>query len=69
MGDFINTVLAFLGTAGIMGLFIFLMINKYGWKMTQIVAGFILAMMVAVNFPKMPAAVNDGVVGIINSLK
>lgn len=66
--DIINGILAFIGSAGVIAGFIWIMIAKQGWKLAQISAGFILAMVVAVNVPKLPTAVNDGIVNIINAI-
>lgn len=60
-------ILTFLGTAGLMGLFIFIMIQKQGWKLAQIVAGAIMGILLVSNFPGLPRAVNDGLTGIVQS--
>lgn len=65
--DIINGILAFLGTAGLMGLVIFIMIQKQGWRLTQIIAGVMMGLLLAVNFPKLPTAVNDGLTSIVSS--
>lgn len=67
--DIISAIVAFLGTAGLMGLFIFIMIQKQGWKLSQIVAGALMGILLVSNFPKLPSAVNDGLTGIVNSIK
>lgn len=67
--DIISGILAFLGTAGLMGLFIFIMIQKQGWRLAQIVAGAIMGILLVSNFPGLPTAVNDGLTGIVNSFK
>jgi uncharacterized protein (DUF697 family) len=45
------------------------MIAKQGWKIAQIVAGVLLGLLVAFNFPKMPPAVNSAITGIVNAIK
>lgn len=67
--DIITGILAFLGTAGLMGLFIFVMIQKQGWKLAQIVAGVIMGLLLAGNFPNLPKAVNDGLSSVVSSVK
>jgi hypothetical protein len=67
--DIVQAILTFLGTAGLMGLFIWIMIAKQGWKLAQIVAGAIMGILLVSNFPKLPSAVNDGLTGIVNSIK
>jgi hypothetical protein len=69
MNELINTILTFLGTAGLLGFFIWIMIAKQGWKIAQIVAGVLLGLLVAFNFPKMPPAVNSAITGIVNAIK
>jgi hypothetical protein len=65
--DIVSAILAFLGTVGLMGLFIFVMIQRQGWKLAQIVAGAIMGILLVSNFPHLPTAVNDGLTGIVNS--
>jgi hypothetical protein len=67
--DVVNGILAFLGTAGLWGLFIFFMIQKQGWRLAQIVSGAILGILLVSNFPSLPQAVNDGLTGIVSSFK
>jgi len=67
--DIVHALLAFLGTVGLMGLFIWVMILKQGWKLAQIVAGAMLGILLVSNFPKLPSAVNDGLTGVVNSIK
>lgn len=67
--DIITGILAFLGTAGLMGLFIFVMIQKQGWRLAQIVAGVIMGLLLAVNFPSLPTAVSDGLTNVVKSIK
>lgn len=67
--EIITGIIAFLGTVGLMGLFIFIMIQKYDWKIVQIVAGIVAGLLLAVNFPSLPPAVNNGLTGIISSIK
>lgn len=65
--DVVNGIIAFLGTAGLMGLFIWFMIAKQGWRLAQIVAGAIMGILLVSNFPALPSAVNDGLTGIVQS--
>lgn len=67
--EFISVIMAFLGTVGIMGLFLFVMIKKYEWKLAQVIAGLIMGILVAANFPDLATAVNDGMTGIVGSVK
>ena len=67
--EIIAGIVAFLGTVGLLGLFIFIMIQKQGWKLAQVVAGVILGLLLATNFPSLPTAVNDGLTGIVSSIK
>jgi hypothetical protein len=65
--DIITGILAFLGTAGLMALFIFFMIQRQGWKLAQIIAGAIMGILLVSNFPGLPKAVNDGLTNIVSS--
>lgn len=67
--EIIAGIVAFLGTIGLMGLFIFFMIQKQGWKLAQIIAGVMMGLLLAVNFPSLPTAVNDGLTSIVSSIK
>lgn len=67
--DIIIGIMAFLGTVGLTGLFIFIMIQKQGWKLAQIAAGVIMGLLLAGNFPNLPTAVNDGLSSIVDSIK
>lgn len=67
--EIIAGIVAFLGTVGLMGLFIFIMIQKYDWKIAQIVAGVVAGLLLAVNFPSLPPAVNNGLTSIVSSIK
>lgn len=60
-------VLGFLGPLGLVGLWIFIMIQKQGWKIVQIIAGGIFALLLVSSFPQLPQAVHNGVVSITDS--
>jgi len=65
--EILGAVVAFLGTAGLMGLFIFFMIQKQGWRLAQIVAGGIFALLLVSSFPQLPQAMNDSVTSIVKA--
>lgn len=65
--EILGSVVTFLGTAGLMGLFIFIMIQKQGWRLAQIVAGGIFALLLVSSFPQLPQAMNNGVSGIVSA--
>jgi hypothetical protein len=66
--DIVFAVLGFLGPLGLVGLWIFIMINKQGWKIVQIIAGGIFALLLVSSFPQLPQAVHDGVVSVTKAL-
>lgn len=66
--EIIAGIVAFLGTVGLMALFIFVMIQKFDWKLAQIAAGVILGILLVSNFPSLPQAMNDGFTGIVNAV-
>lgn len=67
--EIVAGIVAFLGTVGLMGLFLFIMIQKQDWKLAQIMAGVVAGLLLAVNFPSLPPAVNNGLTSIIQSIK
>lgn len=66
--EILGAAVAFLGTVGLLGLFIFFMIQKKGWAIAQILAGAMLGLLLAVNFPGLGPAVNNGLTGIVQSI-
>jgi hypothetical protein len=66
MNMFYST-LSTVGPIGLVGLWIFFMIQKKGWRITQILAGGLFALLLVSSFPSLPQAVHDGVTNIINS--
>mgnify|MGYP001551397185 FL=1 len=65
--DIIFAVIGFLGPIGLVGLWIFIMIQKQGWKLVQVIAGGIFALLLVSSFPQLPQAVHDSVSNITSS--
>ena len=65
--DVLFAILGFLGPVGLTGLWIFVMINKYGWKLVQVLAGGLFFLLLVSYFPQMPQGIHNGVVSITNS--
>jgi len=65
--DIVYAVLGFLGPIGIVGGWIFIMIQKQGWKIVQVIAGGIFALLLVSSFPQLPQAVHDSVTNITSS--
>ena len=65
--DILYAVLGFLGPIGIVGGWIFIMIQKQGWKIVQVIAGGIFALLLVSSFPQLPQAVHDSVTNITSS--
>jgi len=65
--DIVYAILGFLGPIGLAGLWIFIMIQKQGWKLVQIIAGGIFALLLVSSFPQLPQAVHDGVISMTNA--
>lgn len=61
------SVLGFLGPIGLVGLWIFIMIQKQGWRLVQVIAGGIFALLLVSSYPQLPQAVHDGVVSMTNA--
>lgn len=53
----------------LMGLFIWFMILKQGWRLAQIVAGGIMSLLMVASVPQLPNAVHNGFEGIITAFQ
>jgi hypothetical protein len=60
-------ILSYVGPTGLVGLWIFIMIQKKDWKIVQSVAGGIFALLLVSSFPQLPQAVHNAVVSITDS--
>lgn len=66
--DILLAILGYIGPIGLVGLWIFIMIQKQGWKIVQVIAGGIFALLLVSSFPQLPQAVHDAVVNITASI-